>query len=167
VSVRQIPEELPPATVIEIMERHGLPPDAIAIEITESLLMNDVTTAQEWIARLREAGLRIYLDDFGTGYSSLSYLKRFALDTVKIDKSFIRDIQADNSDHALVNAIITMARSLGLNVVAEGIEEHSQLHLLREAGCGYGQGYHFSRPVPMNQFVATLTRINDDLSKAG
>jgi EAL domain-containing protein (putative c-di-GMP-specific phosphodiesterase class I) len=109
-------------------------------------------------------GLRIFLDDFGTGYSSLSYLKRFPMDTVKIDKSFIMDMNADNSDRALVGAIITMAGSLGLKVVAEGIEQASQLALLRELGCGHGQGYFFSRPVAAADFVATAARINAELS---
>lgn len=166
VSVRQIPEEMTIDMVIAMLTHYGLRPDALAIEITESVLMSNVTIAQQWISRLREVGVRIYMDDFGTGYSSLSYLKRFSLDTVKIDGSFIRDMQTDNSDHALVNAIITMARSLGLGVVAEGIEDEHQLRLLREAGCGYGQGYYFSRPVPMAQFVPTITRINDELSKS-
>jgi diguanylate cyclase (GGDEF)-like protein/PAS domain S-box-containing protein len=165
VSGRQIPDELPPEAVFEALQRHKLPPSAIALEITEGVLMGDVDVAQSWIEPLRAAGLRIYLDDFGTGYSSLSYLKRFPMDTVKIDKSFIVDMNADNSDRTLVNAIITMAASLGLDVVAEGIEEASQLALLRDMGCGYGQGYFFSRPVPAADFVATAQRINAELAK--
>lgn len=166
VSVRQIPVELPAAAVLEALARHGLPPEAIVIEITEGVLMSDVAVAQQWIAGLRAAGLRVYLDDFGTGYSSLSYLKRFPLDTVKIDKSFIRDMHADNSDYALVDAIITMAESLGLNVVAEGIEDEYQLRLLHQMGCGHGQGYHFSRPVALADFAATVLRIDAELAVA-
>lgn len=164
ISVRQIPEDLPSLVVLDTLRRHGLPADAIAIEITEGVLMSDISVAQAWITSLRAAGLRIYLDDFGTGYSSLSYLKRFPMDTVKIDKSFIRDINADNSDRALVDAIITMAASLGLHVVAEGIEEVQQLLLLREMGCRYGQGYYFSRPVPATDFTATVMRINAEFA---
>jgi diguanylate cyclase (GGDEF)-like protein/PAS domain S-box-containing protein len=164
VSARQIPDELTPNEVVATLQRHGLPPQAIVIEITEGVLMGNVAIAQRWIESLRAAGLRIYLDDFGTGYSSLSYLKRFPMDTVKIDKSFIRDMNADNSDRALVDAIITMAQSLDLKVVAEGIEEVAQLDLLREMGCGYGQGYLFSRPVPAADFVATAQRINSELA---
>lgn len=160
VSGSQIPDELPPATVLDVLQRHGLPTQAIALEITEGVLMSDVGMALSWIEKLRAAGLRIFLDDFGTGYSALAYLKRFPLDTVKIDKSFITDINADNKDHKLVNAIITMSASLGLNVVAEGIEEESQLALLRKLGCGYGQGYYFSRPVPADDFANTARRIN-------
>lgn len=160
VSVRQIPDELPPLAVINMLKQHDLPTEALAIEITEGLLMSNVTIAQSWIESLRAAGIRIYLDDFGTGYSSLSYLKRFPMDTVKIDKSFIRDMTEDNSDRTLVDAIVTMARSLGLNVVAEGVENESQLEILRQIGCGYGQGYHFSRPVSGNDFVQVAERIN-------
>jgi EAL domain-containing protein (putative c-di-GMP-specific phosphodiesterase class I) len=147
------------------MQRHGLTPEAIAIEITEGVLMHDLSVAQSWIEKLRAAGLRIFLDDFGTGYSSLSYLKRFQMDTVKVDKSFIIDMNADNNDRTLVDAIITMAGSLGMNVVAEGIEDASQLALLREMGCGYGQGYFFSRPIPAADFVPTAMRIEAELDR--
>jgi diguanylate cyclase (GGDEF)-like protein/PAS domain S-box-containing protein len=160
VSARQIPDDLPPVVVLDILHRHGLSPDVLVFEITEGVLMSNVTIAQSWIESLRAAGVRIYLDDFGTGYSSLSYLKRFPLDTVKIDKSFIRDLHADKSDRALVDAIITMAGSLGLRVVAEGVEDQQQLVLLREMGCGYGQGYYFARPVAAADFAATVLRIN-------
>jgi diguanylate cyclase (GGDEF)-like protein/PAS domain S-box-containing protein len=165
VSVKQIPDELPPAAILAALARHDLPTRAIAIEITEGVLMSNISVAQRWIEDLRAAGLRIYLDDFGTGYSSLSYLKRFPMDTVKVDKSFVMDMNADNSDRTLVDAIITMAGSLGLDVVAEGIEETSQLTLLREMGCGYGQGYLFSRPVAATDFAATALRIQADLAK--
>jgi len=166
VSVKQIPLELPVLVVTDFLREHGLEADAIAIEITEGVLMSNVATAQTWIESLRAAGLRIYLDDFGTGYSSLSYLKRFPMDTVKIDKSFIRDMGVDSNDRALVNAIITMAKSLGLNVVAEGVEDEQQLMLLRDMGCGYGQGYYFSRPIPAAEFAATAQRINETLFRA-
>ncbi|MEW6513776.1 MAG: bifunctional diguanylate cyclase/phosphodiesterase [Pseudomonadota bacterium] len=160
VSARQIPDDLPPVVVLDILNRHGLAPEALVFEITEGVLMSSVTVAQSWIESLRAAGVRIYLDDFGTGYSSLSYLKRFPLDTVKIDKSFIRDLHADKSDYALVDAIITMARSLGLHVVAEGIEDEQQLEVLRNMGCGYGQGYYFARPIAAADFAAMVLRIN-------
>lgn len=167
VSVRQIPDDLPPVVVMDILRRYKLPPEAIAIEITEGVLMSNVGVAQAWIESLRAAGLRIYLDDFGTGYSSLSYLKRFPLDTVKIDKSFIRDLHVNSSDRTLVEAIITMAASLGLNVVAEGVEDAQQLALLDEMGCGFGQGYHFSRPVAATDFLETVQRIDTELLQAG
>jgi len=166
VSVRQIPDALPPHAIHDALMRHGLPPAAVALEITEGVLMADVAVAQAWIGSLRTAGLRIYLDDFGTGYSSLSYLKRFPMDTVKIDKSFIRDMGADNSDRALVEAIVTMANSLGLNVVAEGIEDAQQLAILHKMGCGYGQGYYFSRPVKGEEFLAAVARIDAQFDQA-
>ena len=164
VSASQIPHELPAQTILDALHRHGLPTQAIALEITEGVLMNDVGVAQTWIEQLRVAGLRIFLDDFGTGYSSLSYLKRFDLDSVKIDKSFVTDMNTDRKDYTLVNTIINMAGSLGLNVIAEGIEEASQLALLNELGCGYGQGYYFSRPIPATDFAATALRINTELA---
>ena len=160
VSARQIPKDLPPVVVLDILRRHGLSPESLVLEITEGVLMSNVVVAQNWIESLRATGVRIYLDDFGTGYSSLSYLKRFPLDSVKIDKSFIRDLHADNSDRALIDAIITMAASLGLHVVAEGVEDQQQLALLQEMGCGYGQGYFFSRPVPAADFAALVQRMH-------
>jgi len=156
VSARQIPDALPPALLLERLARHAVAPASVALEITESALMHDVTVAQRWIEHLRAAGVRIFLDDFGTGFSSLSYLKRFSLDTVKIDKSFIRDLHTERSARALVDAIIAMAESLDLNVVAEGIENIHQLELLREMRCRYGQGYHFARPMTAEDFTAAL-----------
>ena len=163
VSVKQIPDELPPERLMAVLDSQGLPASAVAIEITEGALMTNLGAAQEWIDSLRALGLRIYLDDFGTGYSSLSYLKRFPMDTVKIDKSFIRDIGEDSSDRALVEAIITMARSLGLKVVAEGVEDARQLEILRSMDCGYVQGYYFSRPLPGDDFLPMAARIETDL----
>jgi EAL domain-containing protein (putative c-di-GMP-specific phosphodiesterase class I) len=110
-------------------------------------------------------GLRIYLDDFGTGYSSLSYLKRFPIDTLKVDKSFVQDMQPGNNEHTLVGAIIAMGRSLGLQIVAEGVELPSHLAALGEMGCHYAQGYYFSRPVPAEEFAATATEIAALLAK--
>lgn len=156
VSARQIPDALPPAHLLELLSRHAVPPSSLALEITESLLMRDVTVAQRWIESLRVAGVRIFLDDFGTGFSSLSYLKRFPLDTVKIDKSFIRDLHDDRNDRGLVEAIIAMAETLGLHVVAEGIEDARQLALLKEMRCRYGQGYLFARPMAAEDFAAML-----------
>lgn len=158
VSARQIPDALPPSHLLDRLAHHGLPPDCLALEITESVLMHDVVVAQRWIESLRAAGVRIFLDDFGTGFSSLSYLKRFPLDTVKIDKSFIRDLHDDRNDRALVEAIIAMADSLGLHVVAEGIEDARQLALLREMHCRYGQGYHFAHPTSAEDFLAAVSR---------
>ncbi len=163
VSGRQIPEGLPPHILKETVNRHGVTPSRLVIEITEGVLLGDFAQAQAWLTAVRDQGFCIYLDDFGTGYSSLSYLKRFPLDTLKIDKSFVRDMGEDNSDRALVEAIVAMAHSLGLSVVAEGVETDSQLALLNQIGCHYVQGYYFSRPVPAEEFAAVATRIAEML----
>ncbi len=159
VSGSQIPHGLPPSAVVEALSRRSLPPGALVLEITEGVLMSDMKQALEWLQALRQVGIRIYLDDFGTGYSSLSYLKRFPVTTVKVDKSFVRDMGQDSSDRALVEAIVAMTRSLGLEVVAEGVENEAQLALLRGMGTRYGQGYHFSRPVPAGNFSAVAERL--------
>ena len=166
VSAKQIPNGLTPLVVQQTLEHYKLPPSAIIIEITEGLLMANIAVAQTWIESIRALGLRIYLDDFGTGYSSLSYLKRFPMDTVKIDQSFIRDLHEDKSDRALVAAIINMASGLGLNVVAEGVEDEQQLAILREMGCACIQGYYFSRPVKGEELAPSMVRINADLANS-
>ncbi|MFT3962514.1 putative bifunctional diguanylate cyclase/phosphodiesterase [Propionivibrio sp.] len=159
VSARQIPDGLPPITLIETANRYGVDPGNLAIEITESVFMGDSEAAKTWLDAVHELGFRIYLDDFGTGYSSLSYIKRFPVDVLKVDKSFVRDMSEDNSDRALVGAIINMARSLELTVVAEGVESQRQLDLLEAAGCRCVQGYYFSRPVPADAIEDASRRI--------
>ncbi len=166
VSGRQIPEGLPPQILGDAVKRHGVDPNKLVIEITEGVLLGDFAKAQTWLMAVRAQGFQIYLDDFGTGYSSLSYLKRFPLDTLKIDKSFIRDMGEDNSDRTLVEAIVAMAGSLGLSVVAEGVETDVQLTLLNQIGCRYVQGYHFSKPVPAEEFAAVAARIGKMLLNA-
>ncbi|MFY9328676.1 MAG: EAL domain-containing protein [Georgfuchsia sp.] len=160
VSGRQIPDGLPPQVLADAMARHGIEPWRLILEITEGVLMADLTNALQWVVAVRELGLRFYLDDFGTGYSSLSYLKRFPVSTVKVDKSFVRDMQKDAGDRALVEAVIVMAKSLGMSVVAEGVEMVEQLDILRAMGCHYGQGYYFSKPVPIEEFGAVSARID-------
>jgi len=152
VSARQIPDALPPELILEMLKRHGLSADALALEITEGVLLSDIAKGVSWLKELRDAGFRVYMDDFGTGYSSLSYLKRFPIDVVKVDKSFIRDMDEETNDRVLVQAIIAMAEALGLQVVAEGVENECQISLLRQMGCRYGQGYYFSKPIPANEF---------------
>ena len=159
VSARQIPDGLPPITLIETVNRYGVDPAHLAIEITESVFMGDSEVAKSWLEAIHELGFRIYLDDFGTGYSSLSYIKRFPVDVLKIDKSFVRDMGEDNSDRALVGAIINMARSLDLAVVAEGVESQRQLDLLEAAGCSCVQGYYFSRPVKVELIEDVSQRV--------
>ena len=113
--------------------------------------------ARTRLAAFRQAGIQISLDDFGTGYSSLSYLKKFDIDYIKIDRSFIHNLSADSDGLALCKAMIVMAHTLGLKVVAEGIETEEQRDLLKAAGCDYGQGYLFARPMPIEALEALLT----------
>lgn len=164
ISGRQIPDGLTPQNLGDAAHRYGIDPSRLVLEITEGVLLADVNQALNWLNSVRALGFRIYLDDFGTGYSSLSYLKRFPVDTVKVDKSFIRDMGINTSDRALVEAIVAMARSLGLKVVAEGVENLAQLELLRLMNCRYIQGYYFSRPLPIAEFAEAALSIDATLA---
>ena len=147
-SARQLANAAFPARVADLMARHGLAPGSLALEITESVLMEEAHAPVTVLASLREYGLRLLLDDFGTGYSSLAYLKRFPLDVLKIDRSFIAGLGRDEEDSAIVAAIVRMARTLGLAVVAEGVERPEQLEQLRELGCERAQGRLIAGPMP-------------------
>jgi diguanylate cyclase (GGDEF)-like protein/PAS domain S-box-containing protein len=135
-----------------------LPGQAISVEITEGLLLDASEKIIEKLLLFREAGMQVSLDDFGTGYSSLSYLKKFNIDYLKIDQSFIRNLSTDKSDIALTEAIIVMAHKLGLKVIAEGVETIEQRETLRLAGCDYAQGYLFAKPIPPEEFEKLLQR---------
>lgn len=139
-------------TIRNSLTDSGLPPEGLHLEITETMLMEQVQTGQNLIGRLREMGLHVSLDDFGTGYSSLSYLRKFDLDTLKIDRSFIGELSQNSADRDLVSAIISMAHSLRLNVVAEGVEAQEQYEVLQELGCDCFQGFLFGHPVPPGQY---------------
>ena len=142
--------------VEQVLSATGLPTEALELEITESLLVQDTKEPLEILKALNERGVRLALDDFGTGYSSLSYLKRFPLQVLKIDRSFVRDLGVDQNDEALVEAIIAMAHSLNLKVVAEGVENQLQLDFLQQRGVRLVQGYIYSPPVDANKFRAML-----------
>jgi len=142
----------------------------LQVELTESAVFERREerareAAQDAVARLRELGVHIAIDDFGTGYSSLSYLKRWRVDSLKIDRSFVRDLVTDMSDLAIVSAIIAMAQHLHIQVVAEGIEGWPQLEKLRALGCEYGQGYLFARPAPAQDCLRYLTGQPLDLTQ--
>jgi diguanylate cyclase (GGDEF)-like protein/PAS domain S-box-containing protein len=140
------------------LERSGLDPRTLQLEITESIFLAHAEDFATLIERIRALGVRIALDDFGTGYSSLSYLERFHFDTLKIDQSFVAKLLTTVATNEIVRLIIGLARALGMDVVAEGVEESDQWEALREFGCARGQGYLFSRPVPEADVAALLTR---------
>jgi len=131
-----------------VLEETGLPPDGLELEITESSLMLDTDRAIETLGKFKNMGITIALDDFGTGYSSLSYLKRFPVDALKIDYSFVKNIFVNAEDAAIVKAIIAMARSLRMKTIAEGVETEEQRVFLREQGCDEVQGYLAGMPRP-------------------
>jgi diguanylate cyclase (GGDEF)-like protein/PAS domain S-box-containing protein len=145
-----------PAQWLAHLQKNGITASALAVEITEGILIHHRPEVVRKLAALRQTGITVAIDDFGTGYSSLSYIKRFDIDVLKIDQSFVRDMADDFSSQALVEAIIVMAHKLGLKVVAEGIETAEQRDLLVALGCGYGQGYFLSRPVSAQDFEQLL-----------
>lgn len=134
----------------------GLPGSSISIEITEGLLLHAAPNITDQLLEYRDAGIQVAIDDFGTGYSSMAYLQKFDIDYLKIDQSFVRDIETNVSNRTIAETIIMMAHKLGLQVIAEGIETQEQLDCLLEAGCDYGQGFLFSRPVPASEFEQML-----------
>ena len=144
--------------VVSLLEEAGVAPRCLKLEITEGIVMADVQDAIDKMAALKSIGVRFAIDDFGTGYSSMAYLKRLPLDQLKIDKSFVQDISTDPNDAAIVETIIAMAKHLGLDVVAEGVETEEELAFLDSQGCEAYQGYYFSRPVPVEDFSDLLKR---------
>jgi len=138
---------------INEMSRRGIPGASISFEITERLLLEPSGAVIDTISKLRKSGMELSIDDFGTGYSALAYLKKFDIDYVKIDKSFIQNLAIESYDAVLCESIIHMARKLNIQVIAEGIETESQKKFLREFGCHYGQGYLFSKPVSLSDFI--------------
>lgn len=140
----------------EVLERTGVPPEKLIVELTESVLMQNAEIASQVIGSLRERGLRVSLDDFGTGFSSLGYLNRFTIDEIKIDRSFVVEMERDHKARALVQAIITLGHALGLHVVAEGVETENQAALLRDLGCDIFQGFLYARPMPAGDFERFL-----------
>lgn len=159
ISAHQIPSQLTPEYLEDLAQRLSFEPSRLGLEITEGVLIGDVGEVQTWLEAVRDRGFLVYLDDFGTGYSSLSYLKRFRVDRLKIDKSFIRDLSNDLSDQALVQAVMSIAHSFELEVIAEGVEDPRQVRLLRDMGCRYAQGYVFSPPVAIEAFTEVSERI--------
>ena len=158
VSARQFHQANFVAQVQAAVQHHGINPMLLKLELTEGLLLANIEDTIATMSSLNEIGIKFSLDDFGTGYSSLQYLKRLPLDQLKIDQSFVRDIATDSSDIAIVRTIVAMARSLGIAVIAEGVETEEQRQLLLKNGCSNYQGYLFGKPVPIEQFEALLKK---------
>ena len=144
--------------IVEVVDRaiaaSGIDPDELVIEMTESMMQS--SQARDNLIALRSRGIKIAIDDFGTGFSSLAYLRRFPVDILKIDRSFLSGVPLDERDGAIVRTIIAMARNLGLTVVAEGVETMAQLDFLRELGCDEAQGYLLARPVEAGEFATSF-----------
>jgi diguanylate cyclase len=147
-----------PDRVAELLDKWRLAPSSLELEITENTIMGDPFRSMQVLRRLNEMGVKLSIDDFGTGYSSLSYLKRLPVDAVKIDKSFVLGMSADDNDGAIVRSTIDLARNLGLRVVAEGVETSEIWTELRDLGCDFAQGYLVSRPLPAEELTAWLGR---------
>jgi EAL domain-containing protein (putative c-di-GMP-specific phosphodiesterase class I) len=157
-SARQFHQRQLVDLIRQILADCELSPAALDLEITESALLQQDEATVAMLNAFREMGVSLIVDDFGIGYSSLSYLRRFPIRALKIDRSFVRDIPDDPDDAAIVSAVVTMAHSLGLVVIAEGVETPAQRDFLRAHGCSIAQGYLYSRPVPVDEFSALLPR---------
>ena len=141
------------------LQATGLDPRLLELEITETAVMDDPEVAQERLEQISDRGIRIAMDDFGIGYSSMSLLKLFPVDTLKVDRSFVRDLVTDRDDRAIIVAIIAMAKAVGIRIVAEGVETEEQLAFLRKEGCDEVQGFLFSRPLPVEQLMAVFASV--------
>jgi EAL domain-containing protein (putative c-di-GMP-specific phosphodiesterase class I) len=142
--------------VRDTVQEHRLPAEALVLEVTETAVLHDVSAARRSLAALRRIGVGLALDDFGTGYSSLTFLRQLPVTHLKIDRSFVSQIAIDDADRAIAECIIELARRLGIRVIAEGVETAEQLTTLRQLGCAAGQGYHWSRPVPLERLAELL-----------
>jgi predicted signal transduction protein with EAL and GGDEF domain len=157
VSGQQVRTEAFADQVLDVLQRTGLPPTALEIEVTEHVMMRQVEHSVEQLVRLQNRGVSIAIDDFGTGYSSLSYLKVLPIDILKIDQSFVRDIEVDPDDRAIVESVIVLGKTLRKTIIAEGVETEAQLAFLRERGCDKAQGYLLGKPMAAAD-IETLLR---------
>ncbi len=145
-----------PGEVAGLLKRHGLAPNALQLEITESMIVSDPERALHTATQLSRLGVRLAVDDFGTGHSSLANLRRMPIDELKIDRSFVTPMLADDSDLIIVRSTINLGHDLGLTIIAEGVEDESTLHRLGTLDCDLAQGYHVSRPLPADRFLVWL-----------
>ena len=155
-SLRQFVDPELVGFVREMLQETGIAPEQLELEVTESLIIHNAERAMRKVREIKALGVRIAIDDFGTGYSALSQFKRFPVDTLKVDRSFIRDVETVEEDRAITQAIITMGKTLGLTVVAEGVETEEQHNFLRDHTCDEIQGYLFSQPLPPAEFAQLL-----------
>ena len=149
-------------SIRSVLEKTGMPPERLKLEITETAIMEDAESSAEKLNRIKEMGIALSIDDFGTGYSSMSYLQRFPLDNLKIDLSFIRLMHVSQENMEIVRAIINLAHTLGMEVVAEGVEDASQRRTLQELNCEYAQGYFYARPMPDDEMRAFLAGLDQE-----
>jgi len=156
-----------PDVVESILQETGLDPEALELEITESVLAKDTSGAVATLRRLKQIGVQLSIDDFGTGYSSLSQLKHFPIDRLKIDQSFVSGVTTNRHDAAITKAVLAMANSMELMVVAEGVETEEQLVFLEGNDCDEAQGFFLSRPLPAEQAGTTLREMQEQLQKSG
>lgn len=161
-SPRQFCDESLGPSLEKTLRSVGLPPDVVELELTESLLMRDTEQTYRVLDMLNDMGVRFSVDDFGTGYSSLAYLRRFRLDTLKIDRSFIHHVHTDPNDRAISASIVQLAHNLGLRVVAEGVETPPQVDVLRDMGCDVAQGFYYAMPASANEAEAHLRRVTEN-----
>jgi EAL domain-containing protein (putative c-di-GMP-specific phosphodiesterase class I) len=157
-SARQLQHPMLIEDIGRVLHDTGLHPGTLKLEITESVVMQRAESTIATLHELKRLGVQLAIDDFGTGYSSLSYLKRFPVDTLKIDRSFVAGLEDDSQDTAIVNAVLALATALNLTVTAEGIESREQLRRLHALGCDRGQGYYFAKPLPASATSALLER---------
>jgi EAL domain-containing protein (putative c-di-GMP-specific phosphodiesterase class I) len=163
-SPRQFAQRDLASRIAQILEETKFPGNCLELEITESTVMQNAELSLGTMLTLKKMGVRISIDDFGTGYSSLSYLKRFPIDTLKIDQEFVRDLSADLNDQAIITAVVSMARALKLRVVAEGVETEAQLGFLQREECAEMQGFLYSRPVAATDFEDALRRVGQSVA---
>ena len=157
-SPRQFKEPALLSDIAAILAETGMAPELLELEITESMIMQHVDIAAEKAAAMKKLGIKLAIDDFGTGYSSLSQLKRFPIDTLKIDRAFVRDIPASSDDTAITKAVVSLGKALGVRVVAEGVETSAQYQFLRDNGCDEMQGFYFSKPCHPDAFAVLLKK---------
>jgi EAL domain-containing protein (putative c-di-GMP-specific phosphodiesterase class I) len=156
ISANQFNEDSFINDLFHAIKQHDINPNLLKLELTEGMLLENIDDIIVKMEKLKNIGVSFSLDDFGTGYSSLQYLKKLPIDQLKIDKSFVRDLETNDQDRSIVQTIIAMAKSLGIDVIAEGVETEEQKQLLIDYGCKNFQGYLFAKPMPINDFEALL-----------